>query len=126
MKTPTYFRDFAKRNELGWDPIRENMVFEAVSFTVSDQKIFKHSSLAQSVEHLTVNQGVVGSSPTGGAFLKYGPMVKRLRHRPFTAVTRVRFPLGSLYADVAQLAEQLTCNQQVIGSIPIVGFFMDV
>ena len=24
-------------------------------------------------------------------------------------------------ADVAQLAEQLTCNQQVIGSIPIVG-----
>ena len=26
------------------------------------------------------------------------------------------------YADVAQLAEQLTCNQQVIGSSPIVGF----
>ncbi len=25
----------------------------------------------------------------------YGPMVKRLRHRPFTAVTRVRFPFGS-------------------------------
>ena len=27
----------------------------------------KYSSLAQSVEHLTVNQRVVGSSPTGGA-----------------------------------------------------------
>ena len=27
---------------------------------------------------------------------KYGSMVKRLRHRPFTAVTRVRFPLESL------------------------------
>ena len=27
----------------------------------------QYSSLAQSVEHLTVNQGVVGSSPTGGA-----------------------------------------------------------
>ena len=27
-----------------------------------------------------------------------------------------------LYADVAQLAEQLTCNQQVIGSSPIIGF----
>ena len=26
-----------------------------------------HSSLAQSVEHLTVNQGVTGSSPVGGA-----------------------------------------------------------
>ena len=53
-------------------------------------------------------------------------MVKRLRHRPFTAVTRVRISLGSfyyitIYADMAQLAEQLICNQQVIGSIPIVG-----
>ena len=56
-------------------------------------------------------------------------MVKRLRHRPFTAVTRVRFPSGSLlfkkkYADVAQLAEQLICNQQVIGSSPIIGFIL--
>ncbi len=25
-------------------------------------------------------------------------------------------------ADIAQLAEQLICNQQVVGSIPIVGF----
>ncbi len=25
----------------------------------------------------------------------HGPVVKRLRHRPFTAVTRVRFPHGS-------------------------------
>ena len=32
-----------------------------------------------------------------GLFYKpaFGPMVKRLRHRPFTAVTRVRFPVGS-------------------------------
>ncbi len=29
---------------------------------------------------------------------------------------------GSKYADVAQLAEQLICNQQVIGSSPIIGF----
>ena len=28
-----------------------------------------------------------------------------------------------LYADVAQLAEQLICNQQVIGSSPIIGFY---
>ena len=56
-------------------------------------------------------------------------MVKRLRHRPFTAVTRVRFPLESLpkqlgNADVAQLAEQLICNQQVIGSSPIIGLVL--
>ena len=50
-------------------------------------------------------------------------MVKRLRHRPFTAVTGVQIPLeSSIYADMAQLAEQLICNQQVIGSSPIVGF----
>ena len=60
--------------------------------------------------------------------IKYGPMVKRLRHRPFTAVTRVLISLGSFelrfthHADVAQLAEQLICNQQVIGSSPIIGF----
>ena len=61
-------------------------------------------------------------------------MVKRLRHRPFTAVTRVRFPLESLTdyrggifiidADVAQLAEHLICNQQVIGSSPIIGLVL--
>ena len=54
-----------------------------------------HSSLAQSVEHLTVNQGVVGSSPTGGA-------IKAL----------------SIYAPLAQLVEQLTLNQWVPGSNP--------
>ena len=31
-----------------------------------------------------------------------------------------------LYADVAQLAEQLICNQQVIGSSPIIGFTLGI
>ena len=31
-------------------------------------------------------------------------------------------PLAVGHADVAQLAEQLICNQQVIGSSPIIGF----
>ena len=56
--------------------------------------------------------------------VSFGSMVKRLRHRPFTAVTRVRFPSGSFIADVAQLAEQLICNQQVIGSSPIIGLVL--
>ena len=73
--------------------------------------IFLDSSM---VEHSAVNRVVVGSSPTRGVsvFTKKlysrvlrdrdayhlleiadtGPLVKRLRHRPFTAVTRVRFP----------------------------------
>ena len=33
--------------------------------------------------------------PNGERYSLYGPVVKRLRHRPFTAVTRVRFPSGS-------------------------------
>ena len=48
------------------------------------------------VEHSAVNRRVVGSSPTRGA---------------------------GVYADMAQLAEQLICNQQVNGSSPFIGFF---
>ena len=54
-----------------------------------------YSSLAQSVEHLTVNQVVAGSSPAGGA----------KNHI-------------TLYAPLAQLVEQLTLNQWVQGSSP--------
>ena len=72
------------------------------------------------VEHSAVNRVVVGSSPTRGVsvFTKKlysrvlrdrdayhlleiadtGPLVKRLRHRPFTAVTRVQIPLESFLA----------------------------
>ena len=53
-------------------------------------------ALAQSVEHLTFNQVVRGSNPRCFIFL-------------------------FINADVAQLAEQLICNQQVIGSSPIIG-----
>ena len=50
------------------------------------------------VEHSAVNRVVVGSSPTRGVFFFLGSMVKRLRHRPFTAVTRVQIPLESFLA----------------------------
>src|SRR5690606_22670455 len=30
----------------------------------------------------------------------YGPLVKWLRHRPFTAVTRVRIPYGSFFFNI--------------------------
>jgi hypothetical protein len=50
----------------------------------------------------------------------YGPLVKWLRHRPFTAVTRVRIPYGSLSfcGGLAQLGEHLPYKQGVGGSIP--------
>ncbi len=40
---------------------------------------------------------------------------------PVGVICRV-FAISKYYADVAQLAEQLICNQQVIGSSPIIGF----
>jgi hypothetical protein len=42
------------------------------------------------------------------------PSVVRIHHHPLAKST-------SKHADVAQLAEQLICNQQVIGSSPIIG-----
>ena len=43
---------------------------------------------------------------------------------PFHGGNTGSIPVGviPIYADVAQLAEQLICNQQVIGSSPIIGF----
>ena len=41
---------------------------------------------------------------------------------PFHGGNRGPNPLGVIDADMAQLAEQLICNQQVIGSSPIIGF----
>ena len=36
--------------------------------------------------------------------------------------SKADYKSASIFADMAQLAEQLICNQQVIGSSPIVGF----
>ena len=85
------------------------------------------------VEHSAVNRVVVGSSPTRGVFLSdtldtpsgdntrlHGQAVKT---SPFHGGNTGSIPVGVIYADVAQLAEQLICNQQVIGSSPIIGFY---
>ena len=70
-----------------------------------------YSSLAQSVERMTVNHDVAGSSPAGGANKKKIPL-----HAPLAHVgppTELRY-----YAPLAQLVEQLTLNQWVPGSNP--------
>src|SRR5699024_11620784 len=56
-------------------------------------------------------------------YLIYGPLVKRLRHHPFTVVSRVRFPYGSplfynVLGGLAQLGEHLPYKQRVGGSSP--------
>ena len=77
-----------------------------------------YSGIAQLVEHLTVNQGVDGSSPPTGV---NGPLVKWLRHRPFTAVTWVQIPYGSSNAGLAQLVEHRYRKPRVTGSSPATG-----
>ena len=66
---------------------------------------------------------VLGGQPPGRVRRShvYGPLVKRSRHRPFTAVTGVRFPYGSpIYpGTIAQLGEHLTYKQGVTGSSPV-------
>ena len=59
-----------------------------------------------------------GSNPLlSVSYLQTGPLVKRLRHRPFTAVTRVRVPYGSfifivtfLFGGLAQLSQVVTAT----------------
>ena len=53
----------------------------------------------------------VGSNPatpvlSEGKKINYGPLVKGLRHRLFTAVTRVRIPYGLWYVVVEALNEK--------------------
>ena len=64
--------------------------------------------LAQLGEHLPYKQRVIGSSPIGSIYPNgFG----------------IEFFQNMESADVAQLAEQLICNQQVTGSIPAIGFY---
>ena len=48
------------------------------------------------------------------------PLVKWLRHQPFTLVSWVQIPHGSLFGELAQLGEHLLCKQGVIGSNPFI------
>ena len=51
------------------------------------------------------------------------PHGQAVKTSPFHGGNRGPNPLGVIdNADMAQLAEQLICNQQVIGSSPIIGF----
>ena len=105
--------------------------------------------MAQLAEQLICNQQVIGSSPIIGFVLisQYNIVQLNMRYfgwipewpkgtdcksaancfggsnppSPIESTDVVRF-YSLIYADVAQLAEQLICNQQVIGSSPIIGF----
>lgn len=53
--------------------------------------------------------------------IKYAARSRRFWEIGLYPMTQGSTPWGSIYASVAQLAVQLTCNQQVVGSTPIGG-----
>jgi hypothetical protein len=111
-----------------WPPFLDSSAVEhpAVNRRVVGSNPTRGASapIAQSAERIHGKDEVIGSNPIGSSIettlcCHCGPMVKRLRHRPFTAVTGVRIPLGSPpYGSVAQSVEQRTENPRVGGSIP--------
>ena len=80
----------------------------------------QYAKLAQSVEQSAVNRSVAGSSPAVGAIF-LARWRSGLTHIPFTDAFTGSNPVKvTIYsAGLAQLVEQLTCNQQVVGSSPI-------
>ena len=78
------------------------------------------------LERRPVTAEVVGSSPIWVAILRMRDLSSAGRASALQAEghrfepCRPHLPI----ADVAQLAEQLICNQQVIGSSPIIGCFL--
>src|SRR5699024_1368484 len=63
--------------------------------------------------------GLEGSNPSLSAITIMARWSSGSRHRPFTAVTRVRIPYGSpLFGGLAQPGEHLPYKQGVAGSSP--------
>ena len=77
-----------------------------------------HSSIAQWQSTRLLTVGLLVRAQLGEFIWPHGQAVKT---SPFHGGNTGSNPVGVINADVAQLAEQLTCNQQVIGSSPIVG-----
>ena len=97
-----------------------------------ESRLGRSGSLAQLGEHLPYKQRVTGSSPTRGVFLNIRLRGQAVKTSPFHGGNTGSIPVGvtggsqrKRDADVAQLAEQLICNQQVIGSSPIIGFLKE-
>ena len=82
------------------------------------------------LERRPVTAEVVGSSPIWVVFIKIRGLSSAGRASALQAEGHRFEPyrphFSTKCADVAQLAEQLICNQQVIGSSPIIGFALNI
>lgn len=81
----------------------------------------QYALVAQSAEHRTFNARVRSSSLRRRT-TPPGPIVKRLRRRPFTAAARFKSRSGHQYVQVAELADAPGSNPGslcgIVGSIP--------
>ena len=91
---------------------------------------------SQAVRQGTLTPSCVGSNPAtpvlpGGRDTDYGPLVKGLRHRLFTAVTRVRIPYGLYIWRITQVRLKGTVLKTVrrvkacVGSNPTSSFLIN-
>ena len=107
-------------------PVTAEVTGSSPVWVVSSETKVIYGIIAQLGEHLPYKQGVIGSSPIGPIMDGFpsGQRGQTVNLLATLSVVRIHLhPFAKRHnADVAQLAEQLICNQQVIGSSPIIGF----
>lgn len=78
--------------------------------------------------HFVVVYGIINLGQYGSVADEIRLHGQAVKTSPFHGGNTGSIPVGVillvLLADVAQLAEQLICNQQVIGSSPIIGLVL--
>ena len=77
------------------------------------------------LERRPVTAKVVGSSPiwvVKGLFNPCGVLAQLGEHLPYKQRVTGSSPVGPIICRHGSMAEQLICNQQVVGSTPTVGF----
>ena len=94
-------------------------------YRISQYSVFYNFGiLAQLGEHLPYKQRVTGSSPVGPTFADMAQFQVNSEWNELLTGRAADYKSAEYieYADMAQLAEQLICNQQVEGSSPPIGF----
>ena len=74
--------------------------------------------------HFVVVYGIINLGQHGSVADEIRLHGQAVKTSPFHGGNTGSIPVGVICADVAQLAEQLICNQQVIGSSPIIGLVL--